>query len=471
MGCRDVFALSMLICALCVGCGADDDSSASSAPRGDAVAGAAGAEITLRSDVQPITRVEDAQPGVFIPPYLDCRAPLAGETGSAQDGQVCTAVAISGCTEPGKYFPDYASCEIVRTQRPFWLEPPAAEPQADDPRLNDPAFMTELAWMTEQVEASACTCCHDSRQNDGKTGQWDITHGPIWLDTLSDGGLALFIGYADSSSLGAYPSADNHGFDRTQTGIPTTDTARMKAFLMKELERRGISEAQARMVPPFGGPIYTNRVTPPGSCSETGQGIDPELHVQFGGTARYVYVLEAGSGNPGVPPNLDRPEGTLWRLDALASAAPIASGVKYGTTPAGSFQSLPERDPAPALKVGTTYQLYVLKDVGLPVANCLFEFGAPVQAPASTPVANDSAAGSCTLPGGDADGFGATCKDGAASSDCTCKASYCALMPGQTQGTCTVTGCKENPSLCPAGFSCLDLSAFSPGLPSICTKG
>jgi hypothetical protein len=75
---------------------------------------------------------------------------------------------------------------------------------------------------------------------------------------------------------------------------------------------------------------------------------------------------------------------------------------------------------------------------------------------------------SCTLPGGDLNGFGATCK---ADSDCTCKASYCALMPGQPQGTCTVTGCKEDASVCPMGFSCFDLSAFSAGLPSICTKG
>lgn len=440
--------------------------------------------ITLKSDVTPVKDVKDTQPGVFIPPYLDCRDPAPGQTGSGPNGQVCTEVMISGCTEPGKYFPDYASCDIVRTQRPFWPEAPAGETKSDDPRLSDPAFMSELAWMTEQVAASACTCCHDNRQNGGLTGQWDINHGGIWLDTLSDGGLALFIGYADSSSLGAYPSDKNHGFDRMATGVPTTDTARMKAFLAKELERRGISEAEARAVPPFGGPIYANRVTPPGKCSETGQGVDPELGVQFGGSARYVYVLEPGGENPGVPPNLDLPKGTLWRLDVLPSAAPVQSGLKYGTTPEGSFQAVPENGKAPELKVGSTYQLYVMKDVGLPIANCLFEFGQPVAPKAATPAASSGAAGApapgagvatpaagmCSLPGGDADGFGAACKDGAGSTDCTCKANYCALMPGQMQGTCTVTGCKENPSVCPSGFSCLDLSAFSPGLPSICTK-
>jgi hypothetical protein len=66
-----------------------------------------------------------------------------------------------------------------------------------------------------------------------------------------------------------------------------------------------------------------------------------------------------------------------------------------------------------------------------------------------------------------ADGFGATCTSDA---DCTCRANYCALMPGQTQGVCTVQGCKETPSVCPADYSCFDLSIFGSGLPSICTK-
>lgn len=445
----------LLTCVLGVACSSSDEDNEDKGTEAESQS----LGITLASDVAPIRRVEDAKSGVFIPPFVDCR--------EGPEGKVCTNVAVSGCTEPGKYYPDYASCQVVRTQRPFWPEPPAAEPKSDDPRLSDQAFMDELAWMTEQVEAAACTCCHDSRQNSGLTGQWDIHRGPIWLDTLSDGGLALFAGYADSSSLGAYPSAENHGFDRDQTGIPTTDTPRMQAFLRRELERRGISEAQAREVPPFGGPIYANRIKPPGSCQETGQGIDSELRVQFGGSARYVYVLEPRGENPGVPPNLDRPEGTLWRLDVLASAEPVASGVKYGTTPEGTFQAIPEKDRAPELKVGSTYQLYVLRDVGLPIANCLFTFGDAVEMPAaSTPA--EPAAMSCNLP---EDGFGAACKDGAASSDCTCKANYCALMPGQTQGTCTVTGCKQDPSVCPTGFSCFDLSVFSPDLPSICTKG
>ena len=435
----DLRRFTGLICLLAAGCGDAE-------PNTDAPASTRATSVTLREDVEAVRRVEDAMPGVFIPPYVDCR-----------DG-VCANVAISGCTEPGNYFPDHASCDIVRTQRPFWPAPPASEPKSDDPRLSDAEFMGELAWMTREIEASGCTCCHDSRTNDGKVGQWDIHRGPIWLDTLSNGGLALFLGLADSSSLGAYPSADNFGFDRMQTGIPTTDTARMQAFLRRELERRGMTEEQARAVPPFGGPIYANRVAKPEDCSTKGMGVDPELGVQFGSApARYVYILADGSSNPGVPPNLDLPEGTLWRLDVLPSAAPVASGLRYGTTPQGSFQAFPARDEAPQLARGQRYQLYALRDVGLPVANCYFTFGAPV-------VATPAAAAPKAEPGA---GFGAACESDAS---CTGAANYCAKMPGQSNGTCTVSGCKEQPSVCPNGFSCFDLSQFSVGLPSICMK-
>jgi hypothetical protein len=441
---------------------------------GSKVEDAESAGATLAQDIEPVTGADQAEDGVFIPPFQHCQAARPEDAKEGAAPQVCTNVAISGCTEPGKAFADYASCDVVRTQRPFWPRPPAAEPRADDPRLQDAAFMRELGWMTEQVEACGCVCCHDSKVVGGQAGQWDIQRGPIWLDTLSDGGLALFAGLADSSVLGAYPREGNFGFDRTATGLPTTDTERLKAFLAAELERRDISEAEARAVPPFGGPIYENRVREPDACASSGSGIDPQLGVHFpGGPARYVYLLEAGSENPGVPPNLDKPDGTLWRLDVLASAAPLPPGFSYGQTPPGSFQMLPEQGAAPALERGTTYQLAVLKDVGVPLANCLFTFGDEVSAPAepAKPAAvggGQSAPGSaCDLPGGDADGFGAACS---ADSACTCKASYCALMPGQTQGVCTVQGCKEDPGVCPAGYSCLDLASFSAGLPSICTN-
>lgn len=466
------------MCVMCtVAACADQHHDVATATSVAAGSGTTAQALTFRSDVTQVTDPADAMAGVFIPPFLDCRAAADDKPGEGPDGKVCTHVAISGCTESGRYFPDYADCGVVRTQRPFWVEAPAKEPSADDPRLKDPAFVSELAWMTAQLEASACTCCHDSRTNDGKTGQWDINHGPIWLDTLSDDGLALFIGLADSSALGAYPAADNHGFDRTQTGVPTNDTARMKAFLAKELERRGISQEQAAAVPPFGGPIYANESMPTEACQ--GQGVDPAGKLQLGAAkVRYVYVMSDGARNPGVPPDQDLPDGTLWRLDVLASAAAIGGELPYATTPPGTFQMLPEDQPAPALEQGTRYKLYALQDVGLPVINCSFTFGESLGAPAadsgkaSTPAWTDAGSNSSACDASSPQGFGAACTtSGPDATSCPCApAGYCALMPGQTQGYCTATDCKANPSVCPSGWSCFDLSVFDPTLPAICAK-
>lgn len=329
---------------------------------------------TFRKDVAPVTSKAQAKTGVFIPPFLECRDPLPGDTGAGPGGKVCTHNSIAGCTEPGKNFADYASCEVVKTQRPFWPAPPAGTTDPADPRLSDPAFMSELAWVTSQIEASGCVCCHDSSRSEGKAGQWDIAAPGIWTDSLSDDGLALFTGLADSSVLGAYPASDNHGFDRTETGVPTNDTARMRAFFLAELERRGITQEEAASVPPFGGPIYEATIKVPEPCFND-QGVAPDGTVNwFGGPARYVYILEQGSKNPGVPPNLDLPQGTVWRLDVLASAEAVSSGILYGTTPEGSFQAFPEASLAPKLVPGETYQIVTLWDMGLVSTNCLFTY-------------------------------------------------------------------------------------------------
>jgi hypothetical protein len=302
--------------------------------------------VRYRADVTPVTRVADAKPGVFIPPFRDCRGPLAGGTTPSSSGQVCTNVAISGATEPDKHFQSYGSCDVVITQRPYWPAPPAKASSASDPRLNDWGYGGEVAWAKSQVAASGCVCCHDNRIAPRGASQWDIAAVGNWLDTVSDGGLALFAGLADSSVLGAYPPSENHGFDRTSVGLPSTDPERMKKLILAELAYRGISEAEARAVPPFGGPIYENAVRPPVACA--GQGIDPEGHVVYmGGNARYVYVLEPGSKNPGVPPNLDRPEGTIWRLDVLPNAEALESGFRYATTPDVPIRTGLRRVPRP----------------------------------------------------------------------------------------------------------------------------
>jgi hypothetical protein len=83
--------------------------------------------------------------------------------------------------------------------------------------------------------------------------------------------------------------------------------------------------------------------------------------------------MEATSGSPGVPPNLDLPVGTVWRVDAPWTLGPVASGaVKYGTVPPGFVQRAPASGAPPALVSGRQYYLYVLADIAVPNTRCLF---------------------------------------------------------------------------------------------------
>jgi len=50
--------------------------------------------------------------------------------------------------------------------------------------------------------------------------------------------------------------------------------------------------------------------------------------------------------------------------------------------------------------------------------------------------------------------FGATCK---VNTDCTGTTTYCAIQPGAPTGYCTAIGCDKTPSLCPTGYTCIQM--------------
>jgi len=147
---------------------------------------------------------------------------------------------------------------------------------------------------------------------------------------------------------------------------------------------------------------------------------------------------------------------------------------------------VPTARAADALVPGTEYLLTVLRDVGLPIASCVFTFGEPVQEPvvmtpaaqAGTSATGVGAAGAASV--GDAAGaeaacspmdfFGAPCTDTVNHSECGCAADYCAQQPGEAEGYCTATDCLQDPSVCPAGWSCFDVSIFAPGSPAVCLR-
>ena len=61
--------------------------------------------------------------------------------------------------------------------------------------------------------------------------------------------------------------------------------------------------------------------------------------------------------------------------------------------------------------------------------------------------------------------FGDVC---AGDGDCAAPTDFCAKYPSDPTGYCTRTGCLTDASLCPDGWSCLDLSMY--GYPAICLK-
>jgi hypothetical protein len=63
--------------------------------------------------------------------------------------------------------------------------------------------------------------------------------------------------------------------------------------------------------------------------------------------------------------------------------------------------------------------------------------------------------------------YGLAC---ASTEECPAPSHYCAIRPGQTEGYCSHTGCKEDPAVCPSSWRCVDLSVFQAGLPSVCTR-
>jgi hypothetical protein len=309
----------------------------------------------------------------FVQPYRVCKAPKAGEpAGTGPGGQVCTWTLISGCTEAGRHFEDYASCDDVRTQRPYYSVAPNGVTAAGDPRLSDPAYMAEINWARTQVEAAACVCCHSKPLAPKGPGEWFIESPGVWLDSVTDSGLAMMAGLAKSDALGAFPPAQNNGFDRTTLGIPTTDIPRMQKLMLAEYKRRGLTAADAAKVPAFGGPLVTQQAFVPKACA-AGEGLDSAGKLVWnGGPARYLYVMRPDSKAPIVPPNLDEPAGTLWLAQVPNTATPFASGVTYGSLVTPMVQRLPSVGAPPALVSGTTYYLYALKVVAVPLARCLF---------------------------------------------------------------------------------------------------
>lgn len=295
----------------------------------------------------------------------------ATQTCNEVDGaSVCTWNQMSGCTQEGLRFEDQGSCETVLTQRPYYPVPADTANPLDDPRLDDPTYAAELSWVKGQLEACACVCCHKASVSPEGPAVWDTDAAGNFINTFSDWGIGFGARAFDSSLLGSYDAADNNGFSRFVAGLPSTDEPRMKRFFEGELAHRGLTVADFADEPPAPSVFADQADYVPVDCAD-GEGVDDDGVVRWqGGRARYLYVLAEGSVNPGVPPNLDVPEGTLWRIDTVPPAVPAKTGeVVYGVLPEGHREEVP---PTP-LVVGERYVVYALADIGVPITRCVFE--------------------------------------------------------------------------------------------------
>ncbi len=318
----------------------------------------------------------------YVPEVLVCSEPLAGEpAGSGPDGQVCQWAQMSGCTEPGRRFEDYVSCEDIRTQRPYVAVPPNDTQPVDDPRMQDPVYAADVAWAKEQLDSCACVCCHKASAAPGGASIFDTEFPGNFLNSFTDWGLAFGANAFDSSLLGNYAPEQNNGFTRSLAGMPSTDPARMQAIFQRELEYRGSTMEAWADVTPQPDIFYRQYTYEAGPC-ENGEGVaaDGSIHWR-GGRARYLYVLEDTASNPMLPPNMDKPAGTLWRVDTIPPAVPLKTGeTTYGAVGAGHEQEVPAAGSAPTpLVEGRQYKIWALADIGVPMTRCIFTF--PVDAP------------------------------------------------------------------------------------------
>jgi hypothetical protein len=313
----------------------------------------------------------------YVPEVFVCAEPLPGEApGNGPDGQVCQWAQMSGCTEPGRQFEDYVSCDDIRTQRPYIPVPPNDTQPVDDPRMSDPAYAADVAWAKEQLDSCACVCCHKASAAPEGASIFDTEYPVNFLNSFSDWGLAFGANAFDSSLLGNYSPEQNNGFTRSLAGMPSTDPARMQAIFQRELEYRGSTMEAWADVTPQPDIFYRQYIYEAGAC-EDGEGVSADGTVRWsGGRARYLYILEEAAENPMLPPNMDKPSGTLWRIDTLPPAVPVKTGtVVYGGIPEGHEQEVPADAVAPAPLVdGQRYKIWALADIGVPMTRCVFTY-------------------------------------------------------------------------------------------------
>ncbi|MBK7760640.1 MAG: hypothetical protein IPI35_30405 [Deltaproteobacteria bacterium] len=208
----------------------------------------------------------------FPLPERVCIDPLPGEPeGQSEDGQVCTWQVVSGATEEGRHFSDYAECDIIRRQRPYGAAPANARANEEDPRMDDPAYVAEVDWVRDQLRAGSCDCCHSSAAPNGPA-IFDAEFEGNLLNQFNDRGLAMAAGWIPTIGFGTYPPEENNGFERSSPEdpylsiIPTTDQARMMAIFEDEPSTVAAPSKSLWMMSTARAPWMSSSTTSPSSA-------------------------------------------------------------------------------------------------------------------------------------------------------------------------------------------------------------
>jgi hypothetical protein len=310
----------------------------------------------------------------FPEPEMSCVEPLPGDApGQSDGGQVCQWLTMQGCTEPGRSWEEYGSCDIPIEQRAYYPVPVNEGAEDPDPRLDDAEYAAELGWVKNELSSCSCVCCHSSKSPEGPSN-WYLEQPGNFINGMFDTGIAQGAGAISSDVLGDIDAEDNNGFTRLPSIFPSTDPLRMQAFFLRELEHRGLTTDDFDPIG-FYGPLTEQDLYAPEAC-EDGEGVARDGTVTWkGGAARLVYVLAEGARNPGVPPDRDTPGGTLWRVDAAAPRERLlASGLRYGDVPAHAVQRVPAEGGPEPLVLGQRYLIYVSADYLQPVTRCTFTY-------------------------------------------------------------------------------------------------
>lgn len=335
-------------------------------------------------DIEPpsddVRVILDATP--FIQPRQVCVDPSTLDVpadAELVDGQLCVWDFFSGAVPEGMNFVDVSSCEAPWTQGPPWFAQPQRVFESPASLLDDEAWVTEATWVQGQAHASGCACCHASSSGSGNTSGFDFDAPGVWTDSMTNSQLIMSGGYNDLHKLfGAIEPEMNHGFAREETLFPSTDPARLKAFFESEFARRegdavDIGESDAAFDALF-GQIIADR----SECVTEFEGVGPDGAVYWNGDApvRQILLMETDAGTPAFPPNLDRPEGTLWAVYVDFEGAPIENGtLRIGEVPEGAAQVVPLDGPPPVLEEGVTYSIFAAEDIMVGrVLNCTFTF-------------------------------------------------------------------------------------------------